>query len=443
MPQERRTVLSLFTRAVVCLALLIGAIGVFVVLRMTKPEPARTDEAPPLRRVEVMSAMTVPVRRQWQGFGTALARDEADVPAEISAVVIEVPTQIVVGAEVQHGAVFARLDDTDFLLEQQISSQRIEDLDAQLAQLELEEKSWQRRVELAEEDVQLVEADYQRARDAMARKAARQREVDEVKQRLVAAIRVEVAAREQRDRISPRRSALLARKAVNQALLRLANKNVERCTIRSPLSGFLAAVDVEVGEALAPGQRVAHVVSLRHIEVPLRLPASARPSVAIGDEVVLSSQGSLSQSWTGTVARIAPADDPVTRTMAVYVDLEQDPRDPDHLAPGKFVLGTVTSKTPELRTVVPRRALLEDRVLLVEDNVVRSRPVEVVYHVQSDFPQLGVDAEQWAVLAEALPSGALVVVNAARTLADGLRVVPIVAGGDSATAMSFDAELPR
>ncbi len=428
-PRKRNILVSVITQTVVSAVLLAGAAAVFVVLKNSKPVPPKVDEAPQLRRVEVMNAIAVPVRRQWQGFGTARPLDEADIPAEVTAVVIEIPPGIVEGARVDRGDVFARLEDTDFIVQQQISTQRIKDIDAQLTRLTLEENSWKERVALAEEDVRLAEADFKRVQDALARNAAREREVDQSRQKLMAAIRVEVGAKEQLDSIAPRRTQLEAQRLELDASLRLAAKNVERCTIRSPIAGFIESVDIEIGESLSPGQRVAHVVNVNRIEIPLQLPASARPGVAVGDEVLLAAQGSSPQTWTGQVRRISPSDDQATRTMRVYVELDQDPDDPRSLAPGRFVQGTVISQRAELRYVVPRRSLLGDRLLVIEDGTVHSRPVHVDFHVQGAFSELGVVAEQWAVLADPLAEGSKVVVNAARSLPQGLRVEPISLNG--------------
>ncbi|MHC4416547.1 MAG: efflux RND transporter periplasmic adaptor subunit [Planctomycetota bacterium] len=439
MAKKRNIFVSIITQLTVA-AVLLGVAGViFAWLFNTKPQPNVSNDPPQLRRVEVMEGIAVPVRRRWQGFGTASAIDKADIPAEVSTVVIELAPSLMVGETVEKGALVVRLDDTDFELQQQVSSQRIDDLDAQIAQLELQEASWKRRVELAEQDVELAEADYVRVQDAYAKQAARQREVDQLKQRLVAAVRLEVEARGFLDEIAPRRLQLSAQKRVQEALVRVATKNLERCTITSPLSGVIEAVDVDVGESLAPGQRVARVVSLARIEVPLRLPASARAAVTVGDDVVLAAQGAWEHNWTGEVRRIAPADDESTRTMAAYVEVEQDPADPGRLAPGRFVEGTVISQRVQLRYVVPRRSLLGDRLLLVEEGVVRSRQVHVDFHVQGEFKQLGVVAEQWAVLADSLAEGSQIVVNAARSLSEGLRVEAVPLNGASlgeATARS-------
>ncbi len=116
--------------------------------------------------------------------------------------------------------------------------------------------------------------------------------------------------------------------------------------------------------------------------------------------------------------------------MTLFIEIEQDPHAPGWLAPGRVVEGRVISRRTEMRYVVPRRSLLGDRLLVIEDGTVRSRSVHVDFHVQGDFEQLGVDAEQWAVLAGSLGEGSHVVINAARSLSDGLLVEPVSMNDD-------------
>jgi multidrug efflux pump subunit AcrA (membrane-fusion protein) len=204
MAAKRNILVSVATQAGVSLVLLSLASGIFVALASSRPQPEKSHAPAELRRVEVMEARPVPVRRQWQGFGTANARDEADVPAEVLAVVIEVPPGIIEGAAVKQGELLARLDDSDFELQRKMASQRIAEIQSQLDQLELEEESWRRRVELVSEEVRLAEADFERVQQALQQQAARQRELDQSREKLVATIRAEVATREQFDRIPPR-----------------------------------------------------------------------------------------------------------------------------------------------------------------------------------------------------------------------------------------------
>lgn len=436
MPQRRNILVSVITQTVVAVVLLGIAALVTAVLINTRPVPDGADEPIPPRRVAVMKALAVPVRRQWQGFGTAAAMDSADVPAQLSAIVNFIPPNIAAGAEVAKGDVIAQLDESDFVEQRQIIAQRISEIRAQLNQLNLEEQSLKERVQIAQKETELAQRDLERVIEAFRRDGANQREVDRVEQDLNVKQRLETLASEELAKIDPRRNRFNAQRLGLESQASVAELNVQRCTIRSPLDGFIQNVDIEQGERVSPGQRVARVVNLRRIEVPLQLPSSARPSLALGDQVLLIARSESQQQWLGQVRRIAPEDDSSTRTMAVYVEVEQDPHDRALLPPGKFVQGTVVAEHTQLRYVVPRRALVGDRLLTIENNIVRSIEVRVDFHVQGEFPELGVVAEQWAVLAEPLPDGTLIVVNAARSLPDGIEIEPVSLNQQDETALA-------
>ena len=416
---------------------------IYVVLVATRPNPVLSGLTGPGPRVLVLEARTVPVRRQWSGFGTAAAMDSADVPAQVSAMIGEVPGDIVVGAAVERGQILARLEDTDFQRQVEIVMQGIAEIDGLLEQLDVEHESLVRRVELAEETTRLAERELERVRRAVERGGAKELEVDRAAQALTIGQRTETLVREQLNKVGPRRSQLVAQRLGFEAQLRLAQRNVERCTVRSPLTGLISAVDVEAGERLVQGQRVARVVNLERIEVPLKLPASARPTIAVGDRVRLHAAGAVPLAWSGQVARVSPEDDEVTRTVTVYVEVRQDPADPRLLAPGKFVQGEVISHLAEARWVVPRRAVQSDRILMIDDGVIVSRPVAVDFEIRCELPELGLPDDQWVVLRDPLRPGDLIVINASRTLPDGLVVRPVIAGRDSATAMSPGGEARR
>jgi len=147
--------------------------------------------------------------------------------------------------------------------------------------------------------------------------------------------------------------------------------------------------------------------------------------------VLLHATGESERSWPAQVARIAPEDDEATRTVAVYVVVHQDSGEPGRLAPGQFLRGTVSSSDVQQRWVVPRRALMGDRILLVNDGRIVSRNIEIAFQIERELPQLGLPDEQWVVLREPLVEGDQVVANASRGLPDGLAVtaVPAQAAG--------------
>ena len=436
MAGRRNVLLSVLVRTAVSVALIASAILVAVLLVRTRPVPARSTVATSLPRVKVMAARAVEVRREWQGFGTVQAMDYANVPARVSTTVLTIPAEIVAGAEVEADQLIVQLDDREFVRAEEIARHAIADLVAQLARIEIEFASWKERTELAGQLVALARAEFDRVSLARERGVAQPREVDVAKQGLLRAIRDEIVAREEYDKLLPRKHSLEARRLGQEAQLRLARQNVERCRIGSPLAGVLQAVDVEVGESLETGQRVARVVNVSRIEVALRLPALARADVRRGDPARLWVRTDRDRAWTSTVARIAPEDDDRTRTVSVYVEIEQNPGDAGGLAPGQFVQGRVVSGRSEQRWVVPRRALDGDRIFVTAHDRIASRSVTVEFQLETTFSQLGLPDVQWAVLRDPLREGELVVVDPGRSLLNGLAVKPIVAGSGATASQT-------
>ncbi len=434
---KRNKLISMITQFIVGAALMLVATIIVVIFFKTGPKPPKSNNASPLRRVEVMQAIAVPVQRQWNGFGTSAAMDSAEISAEVSALVTEIPDRIVDGAEVARNEILAVLENGDFLNQVQIFTQRVSEVDAQLQQLQVQEESLTKRVEFAAKESQLAKTEFDRVLDAFNRNGANEREVNRAEEALKVKQRLEAVVTEQLVSIAPRRLQLKSQRSVFESEKTVAQRNVERCTIRSPLKGFIQSFDLEEGERLSLGAHIGRIVSINRIEVPLQLPSSARGSVSVGDKAILYAQGASNTQWEGPVHRIAPEDNAMTRAMSVYIEITQSPGDKYLLPPGKFVQGTVLSGKISNRYVVPRRSLVGDRLLIIEDDIVTSRHVKVDFHVQGEFPTLNVVAEQWAVLSQPLPNGSLIVVNAARSLPDGLRVDPISHANDgkSATAL--------
>jgi RND family efflux transporter MFP subunit len=430
-PKRRHLAISIATRAVICVVLLGLALAIFQVMVMTRPVPSAAPPAAGANQLLVMRATPVPVRRSWAGYGAARPMDAADVPARVATTVVEVPIEIVRGAAVRTGQMLARLDESDFVREWEIAQQNIADIDAQLARLEVEEKSWAQRVRLAEEDSRLARADFERIRAAAEGGAAKERELDRARQAVLAAERVESTTREEFDKVPSRRAGLQALRMGQESSRDLARQNVDRCTVTSPIDGVLESVDVDQGENVQPGERIARVVSLKRIEVNIQLPAAARAQVAPGALVHLESEAAGPsgdrETWSGTIARISPVDEPETRTFSVFVELAQSDDTGPILSPGRFVRGVVTAPGELPRTVIPRRALDNERIFTVEQGRIASRSVQVDYHLETEIPALGLPDRQWVVLRNDLPDDVLVVVNAARSMSIGAPAEPVFA----------------
>lgn len=419
---------------------LVGVIALFLGfsslywMMMTAPKAEVDPTAGPARSVVTVQARPTDVRRHFTGYGVADAIVHADVPSRVTSTVLEVPMGSRPGSPVSKGQVLVQLDDTDFREEEMIARQGIVDIEAQLSSLAVEQEATDQRVLLVQREVELAEADLERIKELLEREAAHQREVDQLTQQLISKQTSLVNARQEADMVQSRRTRLLSTQQSQEANLRLAKQRIERCRITSPNTGFIEIIDVTEGERISAGMRIARVVDPRLIEIPLRLPSSARSHLSIGDTVRLHATGQSSSTWNGRLVRISPEDDPDTRTIAAYVEYEQQGGEAPYLAPGLFVRGEVSGAMEEGRWIVPRRAVKDDRLLLVEDGQVLSRPVVVAHFITGRFDQFGLPDTDWIVLQTPLSEDDSVILNPTRALFDGLAVKEISAAEAMAAA---------
>ena len=425
-------VISVVTRLVVITLVLSVAVAIFMFMVSTAGEVETSDSVRSVPQIPVMRVGEVDVRQEWSGFGTAAAKDTADISAEVVGVVQPLPAITEVGRSVRagdDGDVLVRLDERDYVERIELINVRLDDLQTQVDTLLAEEQGLLRRLEIAQQEVELSQRDYERLVELQRRDGARQAEIDRAEQALRQLERAESILAEEVQKRTPRRQRLEVQRRGLEAELRLAQRDLERCVVRSPIDGVLQRVAVRGGERVAPGQMLLRVVSLRRMEVPLRLPSSARSSVRVGDAALLTTTGPVAHEWHGQISRIAPEDDEQTRTFTVFVEVEQDPASRVLLTPGQFVNGTVRAAASERRMVVPRRSVSEGQVLLVRASQLERHAVDVAYYVRSEFPQFGLAREDyWAVLETALPEESLLVVNPATVVPIGAEVEPVMIG---------------
>jgi RND family efflux transporter MFP subunit len=445
--------LRIATRGAIALGVLLLGVGVFMALVATGNETPRKAPGADARRVLTMQLEPVTVSRPWRGYGTAEAVDSADVPARVTATVAELPEAVREGQRVRRGDVLARLDPGDFQRDLDSARERLADLEGQLARLDVERRRLERQVELETEDVAIMQREQQRMRGLVERRSANQKDLDDTTRALITAQTQLARSREALESLPARRRSLEAQLAGQRSGIEQAEANLTRSTIVAPIDGILESVDVEVGEQVTAGSRVARVVGLSTMEVGLALPASARGSVVVGDRAVLASVSD-GQRWEGQVGRVSPRDDTDVRTVTVYVDVEQPGADRRFgtrdgralLTPGVFVSGWAIGEARENCWVVPRRSVREGRLMVVYGlgvdglGMAKSVPVDVAFTVSRESVAEAAFAEgmpdaDWVVVAgrdEPLRAGLSVLVTPPSDLRDGAVIEPLPMAGEGA-----------
>jgi RND family efflux transporter MFP subunit len=411
-------VVAVVFRVLVSLAVLAVGLGVAIALTMTAPAPGTVDVGDSALRVVGIELQPEPVAREWLGYGTVEAMDMAMVPSRVATTVLEVPRSVRAGVEVEAGTVLARLDASDYLRQAEVSETQLGELQAELDRIDTEALALSERLELTRRELDLSAGDLERVRDARERGAALPREIDIAEQQVLAAQRAELMLEEAIELIPVRRRAATARLDQVRTAASLARSQVERCEVVAPFDGVIADVLVTDGEQVAPGSPIVRLLDPDRLELPLRIPATARGRVQVGDRVIVhrTVQG---EPREGRILRIAPEDEPGSRTMSVYVELDEST---DEFVPGLFVAGRVVESRTPGRIVVPRRSIRNQRLLVVRDGRIEHLPVRTLFALSEPRPTTGLPDRQWLVLDEGVSAGTVIVVDGSRALEVGTAV---------------------
>jgi len=428
-----RRALPLVSRMLLGIILIVGALGLFQILRATKAEPTLTADTGLAPLVRTVRVRRVDLARPWTGYGTVQAMDSALVGVQVTGRVVERPANIEAGLAVTQGETLLRIDPLDFERRVVSLTALVTALEAELDQLDVEASSLDEQLTLALEEAEIAEREYTRAKRALEEQGAGSK--TEVDQRLSTLRRTqrEAATLDQRSRSIPaRRAAIEANLASRSADLQVAEEDLSRATVRAPIDGVLQEVMLDTGDFAQAGMTAMQIIDLSRLEVPLALPASAIADLSIGDNVEVYLESGSARRWTGTIQRIAPQADSGTRSIRVFVEFIQELEiEPDGtvrvergplLRPGMFVIGRVLPSRTTPYLMVPRRAVVQRGVLVAERSsptLARRVDVDTIFAFEGTFEGAPADETQWLAVASGLDEGQLVLVSNLDELEDG------------------------
>lgn len=328
--------------------------------------------------------------------GTLAAVNRTTVKSRVAGDIIEISVRE--GSEVKAGQLIARLDPTDFEL-------RVREREAQLRSAEAQLTQARRTME---NNRQLLERQFisQNAFDNAA-----------------SAVDVASAARD------------AAAAQLNQARKALADTRMA-----APMAGVVAERLAQVGEKVPADTRIVTLVDLSRMEIEAPVPASEIAAVRIGQSVELAIEG-VEGTRPGRVARINPGTQSGTRSVPVYIALEnRDAR----VRAGMFAQGALQLETRQQAVLIPLAAIRDaggrQFVYLVADGKLAEREVRIGLRDESArLPGGGIGA---AEVLDGLRGGEQIVGVNLGTLRVGSAVRGAAAGAASAGATSTSGTAP-
>ena len=148
--------------------------------------------------------------------------------------------------------------------------------------------------------------------------------------------------------------------------------------VTAPVSGTVGKIYVEVGQSVAPGMPVASVASYgTRVRIKVSVSDQDLRFVKPGTRGTVSVAALPDTTFTGTVVRISPMLDQLSRTASAELVVENRGR---HLVPGMACAVRLVLEQRDAAIAVPLTALFSEgtrRVAILEGTTARFRPVEL------------------------------------------------------------------
>ena len=389
-------------RALVPIMILAGGVAVASLLMLTRPQVEITEPPTLAPLVRVAVAEPRPVKLELRAHGTVMPRTESELVAQVAGEVVWVAPSLARGGFFEAGDPLVRIDPRDY-------EAAVEGARAGIAR--------------AKSQRQRASTERDRQKQLAKHSAVSQSRIDDTENELRAA---EASVREARVRLDQ------------------AKRDLSRTELRAVYAGRVRDEQVDIGQYVARGDKLARLYATDYAEVRLPVPdrdlayldlppSYAGLPLAVEDaspEVILRANFiGADHEWRGRLVRTEGEIDPRSRTVTLvarvddpYGHKSETPQVP--LAIGLFVEAEISGLELPNAFVLPRAALREGGLVFVVDREgrLRARKVEVV---RSERDRL--------VIGSGLEKGELVCVSHLPGAVDGMavRIDPQTAPGTS------------
>ncbi len=427
-------------------AIIVLAALLFVLYQvMTRPPIDHEKLSFPTRSVEVIRVQKLPFSSRAIGYGNVEPAVLLKAKTEVSGKVSYVHPSLKQGASLPKGTLVVSIEPTTFEFTLEQSKAGLEGNQSFLKQLEVEEISTRRSLDIAKQNLQNGEKELARLLQIWDKRLIARSAVDAEEQKVL-------QLRQQVEELQGKLASFSSRKSgtksqIQQAKTQLAQSQdtLGRTEIRLPFDARIGKVSVEQDEFVAIGNQLFEALGTQAVEINAQLPISQfyplvmeleqrhinlqTPAAlqTVVSKIQLQAQVSLVKNewsqatWHGELLRIGESIDPDRDTIGLVVVVNNPYQD---VIPGirppllKGMYAAVEFSSPlRERLVIPRKALHQGRVYVANaDNSLEIRPVSIL-HKQGPL----------VVIDQGLAEGEKIIITDVIPVIEGLPLAPVVA----------------
>ena len=208
--------------------------------------------------------------------------------------------------------------------------------------------------------------------------------------------------------------------AAAQAMLERAQRNLKRTVFIASFDGRVRLRNVDEGATVFPGTVLGNIYASESFEVRLPVADQDVPFTGLefnGQQIKQSKQLDVQffigkSILSGRVIRAEAEVDPITRMLSVVAEIENNKEKSNTIAVGQFVQATISGIDIENVTVLPRTAVRDGSVWIVDQELtLYKRSVETL-RFENEF----------ALIGEGLEKGDRLLTSRLSSLVNGLKV---------------------
>ncbi len=423
----------------------VAAVMIVAALVRSKKAPEKLPFKEVARQVRVLKMAPVDVVPLAVGYGQVTPGREWQVVPEVSGRIVAVSPAFKKGSLVKKGDVLLSVDPIDFELAVRQMGANIARIEAQLAELAAREKNHRATLKIQQAVLALSKKELDRHLNAMVTRSISDSALDKAR----------ISYQGQRHQlqeienalalIPASKASLAADLSYNRARLEEAHLDLKRTDIVVPYGCRITETSAEVGQYVQQGQTIARADGIGRAEIAAQLPlsamrkllAGATPSALALDSKALAVNSetmdrlrmdklrdlfglsvsvrlvgdAFGVAWDARFARADATIDPQTRTVGIIVAVDNPygqvvigQRPP--LVRNMFCGVTITGRSLPGRMVIPRSALHDGHVYVVDAKSRLARKEVTVGFSQGDFHVLagGLSAGELVVVSDLLPA---------------------------------------
>ncbi len=444
---------NFFQKAIV-LPLIVVIVLIIVIYKVkTVPVIEHQELQFPVKTVQVIRLKKLPFRNRAMAYGHVEPAVLLNAKTEVSGKISYLHPLLKKGASLPAGTLVVRIEPTTFEFSRDQSLAGLSSSENSLKQLEVEEKSTRRSLDIARKNLSIGEQELSRLLRILKKGLVARSTIDEEQQKVL-------QLRQQVEDLQGKLDSYISRKSSTEAQIKQSKTQLAqsqdtlgRTEIRLPFDARIGTVSVEKGEYVSTGTILFEALGTQAVEINAQLPISQFYPLISGfadhslrlnkiedlqqeflkinlqSIVKLVGYDSPRAVWQGELLRIGEAIDPDRDTIGLVVAVNKPyelviPGERPPLLKGMFASVEIFTPVREL-FVIPRKAIHQGRIYLANDkNQLEIRPVSILFK-QGNLVVIDIHAKGTA--ASTLKEGEKIIISDVIPLIDGLPLKPVLA----------------